>query len=168
MNRKMKGKKGHAELFVLVALLFIVALSFIVANKVHVGFQEGVTEMGDQPEAVKVMENTSGVYKILDYLFLMFLVFSLIAVLISAYFIKTTPLFFILSIIVLVVLIIISAAYSNAFELIIGDDQFIDQASTFSITSYIMQYLPYFMFFLALIFLVVLYAKSRESGGFAV
>jgi len=155
-------------------LLVIMVWLFVFAICIFVGFEIMNTLTGDadmeaaidDPQSWAHMDNTFGLVKALDGIFV-FVVFMLfLAVILSAFYIKTHPAFFIISIVLLLIIITISASFSNAF----GD--FVNSTSTTTGVPMDTQYpgiyaifsnLPTILFIFSIILIIVMYGKTQSG-----
>lgn len=89
-----------------------------------------------------------------------------IAILITAYYSKSNPIFFILHIIVIGVAVVVSAVISNTYEELLNDSTFGATLSGFSGSNFIMMNLPLFVVLIGVgITLLVFLGLNREEGG---
>lgn len=116
-------------------------------------------------ESLTILETGVETMQVFDYMFLFFAVSLSLVSIISAFFIKTKPIFFIFSIILLVVVIAVSTVVTNVFDKFITTDTFLPIANNFPYTVIIMRNLPLFCLVVGIVISVVMYGKP--TGGTA-
>lgn len=169
----VKGKKGQGILldFVLIpVMLAVIIFTFFVGYYVYDQFKEETTlfnsedEGGskDQGEIRNSIDVTTGMF---PYLFIMILVSMIVLFSISAYYIDSSIVFLVVGVIILIITLIISVPFSNFYEEFRDSDEFSNTNSAFLIPNLIMDNLPYVVFFLGGVFLLILYGKKGEGGG---
>lgn len=100
------------------------------------------------------------------YMFVMVLISLIISLLISAYFIPSSPIFLIAGIIIIFVAVIVSVQMANAWETIYEDPTFSSLSSDYEVINLIMDMLPLITFMSGALFLMVLYGKKEQGGGY--
>jgi len=153
----------------------ITDLGFIIIGVIMVGFSaflaltiltslNTVDVLINNDIANKTIQDAFHAFSVLDASFL-FLVIGLgLASAISAFFIKTHPLFFIVSFIAWVIMFSIAAIFSNVFIEIISASVFVPISSSLSNIEFIGSNLPYLVAVLGAIIMIALYAKGGQSA----
>jgi len=160
----MKTKRGDMFdlLFMMVALLVIsvfLLFSHMIAGQIQLGFLNNSDSIN-----TTFTGNTQGILEKFD-LGMGFIVFGLIAfIIISGFFIRTHPIFFIGSIIMFIMFVFISSTITNTFDKIIEADNVTDSADSFPITVGLMRNMPVLITVVGLLFIIVLYAKFGGGG----
>lgn len=173
-TRKKMGKKGQGILldFVLIpVLLCVIIFTFFVGYYVYDKFKTETTLFsGEGVEGGSAMQGeirnsidvTTGMF---PYLFIMILASMLVLFVISAYFIDSSVVFFVVGVIILIITLVISVPFSNFYKEFRTDSDFSNTNSAFLLPNVVMDNLPYFVFFIGGTFLLVLYGKKGEGGG---
>ncbi|RKX66173.1 MAG: hypothetical protein DRP42_03715 [Tenericutes bacterium] len=176
--RKIGNKKGQADFislfFVLVVLFGVSIFAIILYNAYDANIKDNLndaltssTPVDSSANITKILDQTSGGIRMLNPLFPLLLVglfgFGLVMALMG----KSHPAFFFVGIIILAVSIILAVVFSNAYESITQNDNFVDSADEFQIMSFIMGNLPLVIFILFLAISAVLYGMrgGTPSGG---
>lgn len=153
--------------------MFIISyITFVAMAVILIGFivSKIMGEIGKAApgnvEVQQVIATTSVMPHYYDYTFV-FLVLALTAgLLISSFLIPTHPMFIVVNIIGIFVLVIFSMILSNLFGYVATEPGFEDYALQFPFTVFVMQYLPWICVTISLLATIVMYAKSRASGGY--
>ena len=144
----------------------VVALFGIVFTK---AFKDVSTELSEQPSinqsarAVNALEKASKGTKYLDYLFLFLFIGMTLGLIISSLFIKVHPAFFVLFLIGWFVVVALSAIFANIYTEVTNQSELAPTAATFSYTNMLMPKLPWLMFVVGLITIIVIYGKARSQ-----
>ncbi|MEM3416291.1 MAG: hypothetical protein QW719_03065 [Candidatus Micrarchaeaceae archaeon] len=92
---------------------------------------------------------------------LVFVYFAIgIAAIIAAFFVDTSPIFFILAIFVLAIQILIAAVVHNVFFDVVQQSSLISSVQSFPALIFIFEYFPEISFVIALLVVIALYAKG--------
>ena len=160
----MKSKKGFlGDAIFLVAFLFlmsvVVVLGWFTLSKINDSWQNS-TEL--PAESKTIMSNWSGRYvSVFDWFMAIVFIGMVIAMILSAYLLRNTPVLAGIAILVLFITIGIAMRVSNAYRGFISAEGIAEYAASFNITNTIMDNLPKFLLFILVIFVIVLYAKGR-------
>lgn len=160
----MKSKKAFlGDAIFLVAFLFLMSIVVIVGwfalSKVNDSWQNS-TEL--PTESRTIMSNWSGRYvSVFDWFIAIVFIGLVIALMISAYLLRSNPVFAGIALLILFITIGIAMRVSNAYRSFISSEGIAEYAVSFNITNTIMDNLPKFLLFILVIFVIVLYAKGR-------
>lgn len=88
-----------------------------------------------------------------------------IALILSAFLIRTHPAFLIVSFISLGIIVLVAAIMGNFFDDIATADLFVDRANEYTTITTLMRNLPTITIILGGIFLAILYGKTRSQDG---
>lgn len=169
-----KNKRGQGILldFVLIpVMLTIIVVTFFVGYYVYDIFKTETTlfngegEEGgsvNQGEIRNAIDVTTGMF---PYLFVMIIASMIVLFVLSAYFIDSSIVFFVVGFIILIITLVISVPFSNFYEEFRTEGEFSTTNDAFLIPNLIMDNLPYFVFFIGGTFLLVLYGKKSDGGG---
>lgn len=150
------------ELVLVFVILGVLLVASMLGFKLYNEFTESDawsdTEAGQTAKA-----GAESSMSVINYGFAFLLGGLLIAMIVSALYIKTHPIFFVLSLILLIFVVMVSGPIANTFMGIYNDDAFADERSTFSIAAYITGNLPIIAVIGGFIVMIALYAKPR--GG---
>lgn len=163
-----KNKKGDVpSLFLIIVFLVIFAflsmLMYSLFNRTSDILRS--PELADFENAEEVATEFDTASNGLDVLNVVFLIGAMISVIITAFFVRTSPIFLVVSIIVLVIMVFLSMGLSNIYYDITQNETtgILENAHAFPATQRVMNYLPLWLLMTAVMVFVALYAK-RESG----
>jgi len=88
----------------------------------------------------------------------------IMALIISAVFIRTHPIFLVVSIIVLTIVIVVSAPITNAYMSFATSDVLSDDAARYDIATHTIGNLPIIAVVAGILIMIALYAKPRGEG----
>jgi hypothetical protein len=161
-------KKGVlAEGIVIIIIIFVFVILTFLGLKMVNSFNEyaGPTLGASSANATYVLNKGIGVYGIFDTVFVILIIGLVLTTGISMFFIRTHPVFFIISILGLGIVITFAVVISNAYEEVITNTD-LHNETTFTVIPHVMNNLPVFIAVLIILLSVILYAKSRGGQEF--
>lgn len=173
-NKNKKGQLDFDVVFYALAILLSTAILIFVIyyayGQIRTPFEEGLTNA--LPAASQNVVNmttigsqTIGGVGLFDTLY-PFLLFGIILMcIVSAMMYNSHPVFFFISIIILAVTILLGVVYSNVYQQITESTEFGSTKDSFSVTTFIMRYLPFIIALLVIIFMIVMFGKPGGQGG---
>ena len=176
---KLNQKKGATELadvFYVIVFLFSAALLIFILYFVYQQIKEPVqsalvsgVNVGSQAELnaslTTMSGQTIGGVGMFNILFPFILLGLIAMVAVSAFFIDSHPIFFIVSLIILGVVILISVVFSNIFQTITTDDSFGDTSTHFNIMNLFMKNLPFIAVIVIVIVAIIIWGRPSGSSG---
>jgi len=162
------NKKGQVEEvpFVLVMIFIIGFLFFFglyIMNKISGSIAPALEAQA--PGAGNIINSVNSFANNAFNGFFLFVIVGLIlALLITAFLSFIHPVFLLIFAILLVPTIIVSTTLSNAYEKISGLSEFSSVINNLRILNYIMLHLPYFIAIIGILFLIILFAKTRQNS----
>lgn len=162
-----KNNKGQVEVLFLVVIAFAFLLIVAVSYKFLTELNSDIQTNPDSNAEAKAasLDMTTRYPAIFDGGFMMFFIFVWIAILVSAWFLDTSPIFFIVSVVVFVFTVIVSLALSSSYTDIMADADFAGFASAFPMINYFATNLGLFCLAVGFSVIVVLYGKSRAANA---
>ena len=142
-------------------LLFVMALVIILSSFILTTFQEDTGDKLTSPYAQNALTKGNATLLNFDGLYAFILIGLTLGAMIGAYFIRTTPALFWVSLILLVIFLMISGIFANVFEEVIADDVLNVTASNFPIIGLIMGNLPLMVLVVTVLISLALWAKWR-------
>lgn len=118
------------------------------------------------PHSTQVKASIQQTVDLFPYMFVMVLVSIFVTLLVSAYFIPSSPIFLIAGIIIIFVGVIVAVQMANAWETVYDDPSFADMKDDQEVLDIIMDMLPLITFVAGSLFLMVLYGKKGQTGGY--
>lgn len=147
------------DLFLVVIIAFVVLLTFSFGYLFYQELKsEDSFEFGTEVEA-----GLDRSFSVLDYGLILFVVISLIAVVVSAFFIQTHPVFFMVSLIIFMIFTAISFSITNVWMEIYSDPEISSSVNQFSNSLNLMAYAPHILIVGFVIVGIVLYASKGGS-----
>lgn len=163
--KPVRGKKGILDIFIIIIIIFALAVSIIIFYVIIHAIKTPLSETLNNPTSTEVLEKTETTALNYDYIFPITIVFLGIFVIISSFFIRSSPIFFFISVILLVIAILISAILSNTFESFTASPDINASASNFVTTSWFMGNLPLVIAVIFMLAVIVMFAKPWNDGG---
>lgn len=159
-----KNKKGISIDFIYMIIMLVVFALFIIMGKVL--FDSVNTEMqaGDllTNESKENIQDINDRYvAIFDYGFLFILVGLFIFLLVSAYHLDTSPVYFILATIFFIIAFVIGGILNNVFYDFATSDAMAVTANSFTIIPYVMNNLLSILAIIAISTMVIMYAGKQ-------
>jgi hypothetical protein len=159
-------KRGNVQdlAFVIGVAVFLV-ISIVFGTMILSKFNDKIQNTDAMPTIAKDISNDyrTGIPSILDKFFLIIIIVLFIGAVVSAWFIDTTPAFFVLSIILLIVVHIAVAIMQNYTENLIESDKISAYALEYPIMVWYTQHMFVIGIVMGAILLIALYGKSRVS-----
>jgi len=167
---KVKRLNRKANLFdplLIVIILFvsaiIITILMVVTGNLEINFQD---LFKDYPTSKNVIAETHEAINLFDYTFVILLVMLIINSLISAFFIRSHPVFFIVSTILLFIFVIPAAVLSNAFDKYEHNPKVAAVSSDFQIISYFIGKLPIILVVTMILVMIVLFIYKPGQTDF--
>lgn len=175
MNSILKNKQGQfvfEDVFYALAFVFFAAIfTFIL----YFAFNQAKPELGTiidsnlpvgytGQNATTLLNKVSNTVQMFDVLFPFLIIGLVIMLMVSAMFVQSHPVFFVVTIIILGVAVLMGVIFSNTYQQITTDPSFANTADDFPITNVFMKYLPYLIGLTVLITAVVIFTKSGASN----
>lgn len=168
-KRTLHGnKRGQVSqiMFIITYITFVALAVILISFIVSKIMGELKTAGPSIPEVEQVKANMSTMPHYYDYTFVFLVLVLTAGLLISSFLIPTHPMFIVVNIVGIFILVIFSMILSNLFGYVATEPGFEDFALQFPFTVFIMQYLPWVCVTISLLATIVMYAKSRASGGY--
>ena len=159
---KTKNMKAQIDMVSLIAMLFIVAIAFFATVQIWNGlntsptFQHLTNSTPQGRVAVKNVNTSLGIFA--DAIVMAFIV-GAIASVIAAGLTTASPIFAALSFIILPIEVLFAFIFHDAFFSIMQSSFFAGLVTTYPIVFTLFQYLPITAFILALLMIIVTFAK---------
>jgi len=167
-KRQKIGKKGFMQdILMLMLFLFMFAICTYIALTIYNEYRDRTQGTMDESATEKlIMDNAIKTLDILDYCFLMLFMGLTISTVITAFFIRSHPVLFVLSLILLFIILVMAVVFSNVFEKF-GEQAAIQNATdTYTIIPEIMGKYPLYMLGVFILVALAFFAKAKmETGG---
>jgi len=156
-----KGNIFFEGITILVVVVVFVILA-VVGNNVYDSVNTEIQADPDVSTEAKDMlgERTTEYPKIIDGMVVFLIVGLWIAAVAFAYFIETSPLFFIISVILLVIVLVIGAILSNAFQELTTEEGLTDAPTAFPMSYFIISHIVETLLVITISIAIALFAKQ--------
>lgn len=161
------GKKGFVQDIVMVIIfLFIFAMVTYFSLVIWNNFRDkSASSMEDTLVVREINDNIVRTFNIMDYMFLILFGGLLISTIVTAFFIRTHPVLFILTLIMLFTVLILAVTFSNVFERIQDQPSMQNATDTYTIIPEIMDNYPLYIFGFFILVALAFFAKAKFEGA---
>lgn len=161
LSRNKKGNLPDIALIVVVLFAFAIAATFgkVVIDEMN----DNLANKSSIPNSTKsVLSGAQGSYNsLVDGAFLFAMVITFIGIVISAFFIRSHPIFFVIGIIFMIFLLFVSMVLQDTWQEMTSKTILGSRAAEFTIIDFILGNLPYVVVIIGFTIIIVLYAKTR-------
>jgi hypothetical protein len=163
----MKKKGFIGDLLSYIIVLFLLAIVIVVIyyalTQINSAWQ-GNTGIQSQPKQM-LSDYKNSFVGTFDFFYLFLVVGYFIIIIITAYYLRSHPMFAFLAIIIMVVFGIVATHFSNAFFDVSSTAAFSASAGEFTFLSFFGLRLPHLVIILGVIFIIIMFAKSQNQGA---
>lgn len=159
----IKSKKGASvDNFYAIAIFFLTVIFFLVLLVVWNAFSE-IPNFWDQSSiGLTIRSNAQAGINTFDFILLICYISLHLGILVTAFFLRSYPIFFLVGLILAIILPMVAAPISNVYtDSIITDSNLSTYAADIPITNYVMEKLPLFEIIWSIITLIVLFGFTR-------
>lgn len=173
MKALLRSKKGSDWLSVLLVIIVLFALAItiplgnLILTEVSTQFSimNASDSSGGMAEAAAILSARESSYVALwDGLFLTIVVMVYMGTIISCWFIRSHPVFYIVGMFIQMIFMIISLVFGEALSEIYSTTAFLGIITNYPILSHITANFPFYMFIFNMMVGIALYAKSGGTG----
>jgi len=167
----MLGKKGSIidVAFLLIAILGL-AIFILIVGYVFPQITTAIktSPIGNNTASVAALDSTDNIVGRFDIIFLIIFMGLSISVLITSFFIGSSPILIPVYVIALSILMIFAAVVENVYDAFATNSTFIATAATHPITGYILSHLIMTAIGIGVLSMVLIFAKPRgqQTGGY--
>ena len=152
------------DMFLIIIILFVLGASSIFIYNIFTNVNDELQKSDFSPEAKEQIQGQVDVFpRVWDSVFLIVFVGLTIALFISAFFLNTSPVFFIFTVIIMGIAIVLAAVIGNVYENVVVDTVFSSSEAEFTIIPFIMGNIAKLITGIGLLLMVGLYAKARSD-----
>lgn len=156
----MKG--SVLELIIVIVILGVMLFGLLIGLKIYNEFTEkGAWSDTDAGQAAQA--GAAGAIDAINYGMVFLVAGLLISMIVSALFIKTHPVFFVLSLILLIFVILVSGPITNAFMGVAQNENLAAEVDDLTVAVHVVGYIPYIVVVGGFLIMLALYAKPK--GG---
>ena len=166
-KNKRIGKKGFIKDILMVMLFcFIFAISTFIALTIYNEYKDHTSDIMEDTEAEReIIDNTTRTLMVLDYAFLMVFGGLLLSAIVTAFFIRSHPVLFILSLILLFIVLLMAVVFSNVFEKFTEQPAIANATDSYVIIPEIMDKFPLYIFVAFILVALAFFAKAKTGIG---
>lgn len=157
------NKKGQfLDLMYIAFILLMIGIVGVIGVAVMEQFETQYAASGDIDAAnvAIVSDYNNRQIGMIDGLFLIGLIGMSIVAIVSAFFVLSHPVFYIISAVVLGFLSWINAIYANIYQSIVSTPELVAYAEQFQVVPYVMRYFPAVMLVISFIVVIIMVAKK--------
>lgn len=148
--------------FATALFLLIIGMAFSQVF-VQIANSPGIIDNG--PVHNSFLEWNNRVYPRLDYFVLIFFIGSILGLIVSAWFIRTHPVFMVIYIVVWILSVGLSTVFSNVWETVSSQPAFASYVSDFPVSNYLLGHMALYLAVIGFIGIVVTFGKPNSSGN---
>lgn len=168
----IKNKRGDfSSILFVVVLIFVIGVVFFFTThfkkEIYTQFQEELNESGynDTEAYTAVSSFKTGEIYVWDYAFLGILMGSMVALGLTAYAIRMSPVFYWIVGLMTLIILVAGVILSNIWQDISAEPEFVDTLTYFPITNTILgSYFPSIIVAIIFISMVILFSKPPGQG----
>ena len=172
LKRKWDKKANMPDIILFPVIIFANAVVLFILYFMWIQMQEPLTTGFNSTNADSAaivndtMPKITGALKLFDTLFPLFMVGVILSIIISAFFIRTYPFLFFISLLLWIVAIFIAVVMANVHSTAIRENPaFASVVGDFNTTNYIVNRLPIITLVLAIVVSIILYSKLSGYAG---
>lgn len=158
-------RKGSVlDLFFISSSVFAFAMVLVVSYFMLTQFQTGFEATAYSNTTAFAFSAGSVGFSAFNGGFLLVFMSFVLFTLISVYFIRTHPVFFVVNIFVLALLIIFSGTISNAYTEMFTDNALSTSANFFTYPALLLGNLPYAMIIISIVIVIIMFGKGYNAS----
>ena len=159
----MNKRGSMLDLTMILVSLFLFAFITVMMYNVYGQYTDNVNEMEQFQNnyTIHVQSQTDATFSTLDFVYAFLLILFAVLAVVSAFVIRSHPIFFVVNIVMLVVLVIIGAVMANVYSDLEGETGTYFNDDNFNIIPFVMQHFPTLLLVVGALLSVAMYAKSR-------
>lgn len=161
---RFNKKANIIDALIIVIICFIMGIFFLVFYLVVNNISSPIADHIDVQEGRDIMGRLTSIARSFDYLYVILIGMLITGSVISAFFIRSHPIFFIIATITLFIFLIPATALSNAFEKFKAQDKIADIVDNFPIIEFFIDKLPIILIATMILIMIVLYINKEGLG----
>lgn len=165
----MKQKKGTAsDVLLIAAFLGALGIAFFISYYVVLEATDQIINTTVVNESVPAVTAFQSVYTTadrIDYFILAFFIGSLLAMIITSYYVGSNPIFMMIYFIIVLISVVVSMIFSNTWESISEASIFGTTITAFPITDHLLTFLPWYIAGVGFIGIITMFAKPYFAAG---
>lgn len=158
---------GWNDIPLIMVMLLTVGFVWPIFFSLAADFVPGIRDAIPDPSqtTIDIFNTTSNLYQVFDYTFLIVVGGMFVFVIVTSFFVKTHPVFFMMSIVLWVVWIFLAPIMSNVWNQFASQLPNWDPVQQMPILSFVMQHYPEYVLALTAVMAVTLYIRFAPRRG---
>lgn len=160
----INNKRGSMES--IIVILLIIGITSVIITAGYKAFDDTFDVLQPQIDSSSVANYTitqaRSALEIFDTMILGILIALIIGVILLSFMIDVHPIFFVTAVILAIFSIVLSVILSNMYITAVAE---LGVASSFTITTFVFQYLPYIVALINMMAMIVIYAGKKIVAG---
>ena len=165
----MNKKAGAQSIVSIIAIVFIFAIFLFIVNftakLLSTSMMSVATINQTSPAAVTAFQGMEKSANRFDYMVFGIFIGSLLALVISSWFLGSEPIFVFIYMLVMVIAIPLAAVFANTWNDISNSSVFGNTVLSFPITNHLMTYLPFYTVGIGILGMVIIFIKPFTQKG---
>ena len=159
---KFKGKKASVFDILFLSIIFVfIIITWVISTKVVNDVKTNLETTSFNNTNLNKINNLNTLW---DDLLIFIIGGVTLAMWVSAFFIRTTPVFFFISLSILIILLVITPSIANVYENITNTTEFSTTSSVYyPKTTWLIQHYPTFILIISIITLILLFTGANEE-----
>jgi len=163
-----KNKRANIiDIFVIAVFIFALSISFLFGKLILDEFTDQLGGENDTLLSNKSKEfinyNNDAYIPVFESIFVFVMAGLFIATLISAFFIRSHPVFFIIAIVLMGLFIFVNTIIGEVYDTVSKTSGVASTADSFNVLNFVMDQFPFFMIIFGIIVAIVLYSKISSE-----
>jgi len=160
----MRSKRGSLEILFFVITVFLLALVTILGYTINSSIYDGLNESAVlDTEAMSIMKNSSDSYVSVTDTFFGIVFFGLIIfVIISGFYIRSHPIFFMIGVLSLILFSYFALILTGVYQEVTDAEEITSYAQAYNIIPFVMDNFLFFVVGIGAIMLIIIYGKRSD------
>ena len=160
-TKKHRMKGSFADIIFVMVAIFVTAIVILFANKLLVEIKTAANETLNQT----YFTQGENALKVMNGGFLLFVVAGFMAIVLSAFMIRSHPAFAVVGIIISFVFILLAVIFGNIYGQFVAQSELSSVAVNYPIITNIFQHFPLIVMVFAGIIMIVIFSKIRSGDS---
>jgi len=162
--QKMKNSKGLFDIIIVMVILLIMGIIFVFGDLILINFRNNINGTMAE-ESYNITQAGINAYQVNDTMFGFLMIGAFMSVIVSGLYIRTHPIFFVVSIFLLTIIVMLSAIFTNLFDEFSSNSEMSTYAADFPYTTTLFHNLPVIVGIMGIVTLIIWYGKSHGDSG---
>ena len=168
---KHKNKRGNVIDIIFLPILIIVISVFLIitvrtTNQVKEGFMDSLGNDVSSPVVNESLESVSTTNNLWDFIWIFIIFGTMLGVWISAFFVRTYPVFFWIALVIFLVVLFLIPTVANVYSSVTNSTEFESTATlSFPKTSWVISHYPLIILLFIMVTAILLYSGTSSEAG---